>query len=69
MSLQRGDDNDDVIVMESYVEDDVPHGDGTISRLRERRDSLEKQLRDRELRGAQIQVSCFSIYRPDNYPI
>eukprot|EP00057_Strongylocentrotus_purpuratus_P028192 XP_011682666.1 PREDICTED: telomerase-binding protein EST1A isoform X1 [Strongylocentrotus purpuratus] len=54
--LERGDDNDDVIVMESYVEDDVPHGDGTISRLRERRDSLEKQLRDREIRGAQIQA-------------
>ncbi|XP_063966435.1 telomerase-binding protein EST1A-like [Lytechinus pictus] len=51
-----GYDNDDVIVMDSYTEDEPPHGDGTISRLRERRDSLEKQLRDRELRESHIQA-------------
>ena len=41
--------------------EEVAHGDRTISRLRERRDSLEKQLRDKEHREHKIQVSFIGV--------
>ncbi|XP_072164045.1 telomerase-binding protein EST1A-like [Diadema setosum] len=50
------DDSDDVMGGDPYREEAITLGDSTISRLRERRDSLERQLRDREKRDATIQA-------------